>query len=91
MPGQREPWAIAALALCGLSLIGIPGTAGFISKWYLIDAALDEGLLGAGLVAVIAVSSVLAVAYVWRVFEACYFRVPATKAAGCLQRRLCCW
>ena len=40
--GRRMPWTFAALVIAGLSLIGIPGTAGFISKWYLINAALDQ-------------------------------------------------
>ena len=37
------PLTSLGLVLCGLSLIGMPGTAGFISKWYLILAALEKG------------------------------------------------
>ena len=74
--GRRMPWSTAAFMLAALSLIGIPGTAGFISKWYLITAAFDEGALGVALVAVILVSSLMAVAYVWRIAEAAYFRAP---------------
>jgi len=33
--GKQMPWTFAAIVIAGLSLIGIPGTAGFISKWYL--------------------------------------------------------
>ena len=36
------PWTMAALVVAGLSLVGVPGTAGFISKWYLLTAALQE-------------------------------------------------
>jgi multicomponent Na+:H+ antiporter subunit D len=36
---RQMPWTMAAFVLAGLSLIGVPGTAGFISKWLLISAA----------------------------------------------------
>ncbi|NOX51693.1 MAG: monovalent cation/H+ antiporter subunit D family protein [Gammaproteobacteria bacterium] len=70
---KQMPWTMAAFLLAGLSLIGVPGTAGFISKWYLITAALDEGLLGVGLIVVVAAGSLMAVYYLWRVIEAAYF------------------
>ena len=41
--GRRMPLTMSAFAIAGLSLIGVPGTAGFISKWYLILGALDRG------------------------------------------------
>ena len=41
--GRRMPLTSFGLVLCGLSLIGVPGTAGFVSKWYLILAALEKG------------------------------------------------
>ena len=56
------------------SLIGIPLTAGFISKWYLILAALDKGWWYVAVLIVL--SSLIAVIYVWRVIEAAYFREP---------------
>ncbi len=76
--GRRMPWTMAAFTAGGLSLIGIPLTAGFISKWYLILAALaaDEPLIAA----LIVISSLLAVIYVWRVVEAAYFREPGPGA-----------
>jgi len=70
---RRMPWTFAALVLAGLSLIGVPGTAGFISKWYLINAALELGTGGIALVALILVSSLMAVVYVWRIVESAYF------------------
>ena len=77
---RSMPWTMGAFVVAGLSLIGIPGTAGFISKWYLILAALDEGTTGIVLIAVIVVSSLMAVVYVWRVVEAAYFRDPEAGA-----------
>ena len=70
---RRMPWTFAAFVLCALSLVGVPGTAGFISKWYLIDAALDFDSGGIALVGVIVVSSLMAVVYTWRIVEAAYF------------------
>jgi multicomponent Na+:H+ antiporter subunit D len=70
------PWTMAAFVIGAFSLIGIPGTAGFISKWYLILAVLERGWLGVALVFVIVVGSLLAVVYVWRVVEAAWFRSP---------------
>ena len=78
---QRMPWTMGAFVLAGLSLIGIPGTAGFVSKWYLISAALAEGATGFALVVVIVVSSLMAMVYIWRVVEAAYFRAPENGVA----------
>ncbi|MEP6589683.1 MAG: NADH-quinone oxidoreductase subunit N [Gemmatimonadota bacterium] len=38
-----RPFASLGLAVCMLSLLGFPGTFGFIGKWYLISAALAQG------------------------------------------------
>ena len=78
---RRMPWTMGAFVLAGFSLVGVPGTAGFISKWYLITAALDHGTVGVVLVIAIVISSLIALAYVWRVIEAAYFGEPAVAAA----------
>jgi multicomponent Na+:H+ antiporter subunit D len=80
--GRVMPLTSAGIVLCGLSLIGVPGTAGFISKWYLLLAALQQGRWW--LVFLIVGSSLLAIAYVWRFVEIAYFREPRkdTLAAG---------
>lgn len=72
--GRRMPVTSLCLLFCGLSLIGVPGTAGFVSKWYLILASLEKGQWW--LVGLILLSSLLAVAYVWRFVEAAYFSEP---------------
>ncbi len=69
--GKRMPWTMAAFTIGGLSLIGIPGTVGFISKWYLIQASLEDGWWLWALM--IPITSLLAVAYIWRVVEMAYF------------------
>ncbi|MEE8334729.1 MAG: monovalent cation/H+ antiporter subunit D family protein [Alphaproteobacteria bacterium] len=77
--GRRMPWSTAAFVIGGLSLIGVPLTVGFISKWYLVLAAIERGWWGVGLLIVL--SSLLAVAYIWRVVEIAYFQRPPTGAA----------
>ena len=42
----RRRLALAAALLAGASLIGLPPTLGFVSKWLLYDAILTEPLLG---------------------------------------------
>jgi multicomponent Na+:H+ antiporter subunit D len=75
--GQRMPWTMAAFLVGALSLIGIPLTAGFVSKWYLILAAVERGWWP--LVVVIVAGSLLAIIYVWRVVEMAYLRPPPEK------------
>lgn len=41
--GRRMPWTMAAFTVGALSMIGIPLTAGFISKWYLLLGAFQAG------------------------------------------------
>lgn len=71
---KAMPWTFGALVIASLSLIGIPGTAGFISKWYLITALIDMGAGGIGLIAVVIVGSLMAVVYIWRIVEHVYFK-----------------
>jgi multicomponent Na+:H+ antiporter subunit D len=72
--GRRMPVTMAAFVLGGLGLIGVPLTAGFISKWYLILAALEKGWWPVAMLALI--SSLLAVMYIWRIVEVAYFEKP---------------
>jgi len=69
---KQMPWTIAAFFAGGLSLIGVPFTAGFVSKWYLILAALDKGWWL--IIVAIIISSLLAVTYIFRVIETVYFK-----------------
>lgn len=70
--GKAMPWTMAAFVLAGFSLIGVPGTAGFISKWYLVLALLEQGYWW--MVLIVLASSLLAVIYIWKVVEIAYFR-----------------
>jgi multicomponent Na+:H+ antiporter subunit D len=72
------PFTMLLWVLGGLSLVGVPVTAGFVSKWYLIGAALEQGLWP--IAVIVLVSSLLALIYVWRVVEVAYFQPPADDA-----------
>ena len=79
--GRRMPLTMFAFVLGGLSLIGVPLTAGFISKWVLVQAALERG--NWFVAAVILLGSLLAIVYIWRVVEVAYFRpAPEGDAAA---------
>jgi multicomponent Na+:H+ antiporter subunit D len=72
--GRTMPLTMAAFVLAGLGLIGVPGTAGFVSKYYLIVGAAEAGYWP--LVLAIVFSSLLAVVYIGRVIEVAWFRAP---------------
>lgn len=72
--GRQMPWTMMAWVAGGLGLIGVPLTAGFVSKWYLVQAALEQRAWPVAMLLLI--SSLLAVVYVWRVVETAYFQDP---------------
>jgi multicomponent Na+:H+ antiporter subunit D len=76
--GRRMPLTVGAFVVAGLGIVGSPGTAGFISKWYLALGALDRGWWP--LVFLIVASSLISVVYVGRVVEVAYFRAPSPAA-----------
>ena len=68
---KRMPWTMAAFALASLSVVGIPLTSGFVSKWYLALGTVDGDsfvLLG-----VLLVSSLLSAAYLGPIVYKAYF------------------
>ncbi len=70
--GRAMPWTMAAFVISGLSLIGVPLTAGFVSKWYLVLGILERGWWPVAILVLI--TSLMAVIYIWRVVEMAYFR-----------------
>lgn len=77
--GRQLPWTGAAFTVCLMGLLGLPLTAGFVSKWYLLEAALEAGqpvVIGAVLLA-----SLLGVIYCWRLVEVMYFQPAADGPA----------
>ncbi len=69
---QERPWLAFALAICMLSLLGFPGTAGFIGKWYILVAATTAGQNV--LAAVVVLTSVVSAGYYLPVIMAMYMK-----------------
>jgi multicomponent Na+:H+ antiporter subunit D len=59
--GRRMPWTMAAFTIGALSMIGVPPTGGFVSKWYILAGAFEANNLVA--VFTIIASTVLNAAY----------------------------
>ncbi|MGI9477305.1 MAG: monovalent cation/H+ antiporter subunit D family protein [Hyphomicrobiaceae bacterium] len=76
---HKMPVTMAAFTMAGLAIIGVPGTAGFISKWYLGVGAVDHGWWS--LAFLLLISSLIAVIYIGRVIEAAYFQPLDDKCA----------
>jgi len=72
--GRLMPYTMAAIVVGGISLIGVPLTVGFISKWYLLMALIEKGWWPVAVL--ILIGSLLAVVYVWRLVEVAYFKPP---------------
>jgi multicomponent Na+:H+ antiporter subunit D len=74
LPGmhRRMPFTMAALAIGALSMVGVPPTCGFFSKWYLILGAIEAGQWV--FVGVILLSSLLTAVYFMRMIEIIFLR-----------------
>jgi multicomponent Na+:H+ antiporter subunit D len=75
--GRRLPWTMAAFTVAALSMIGVPPTAGFFSKWYLLTGALEAHTWY--FAAALMLSSLLSAVYFFRVLEVAYLR-PAPES-----------
>ena len=65
--GRRMPITTIGFLICGLSLIGLPLTAGFISKLYLVRALIEADMIF--IMGLVLCSSALSVAYLWKIVE----------------------
>ncbi len=71
--GRKMPYTSFALLLAALAMIGMPPSAGFITKWYLIQAVLEAKQYQFAIV--IFLSTLLMIVYFWRLIEIIYVRV----------------
>ena len=69
--GRAMPITFVCFVICSLSLAGIPLTAGFISKLYIIKASISAD--GIWIAFLILASSALSVVYLWKMIEALWF------------------
>ncbi|MDD3764360.1 MAG: proton-conducting transporter membrane subunit [Nevskiales bacterium] len=75
---RSAPAVFVALLLGGLGLIGVPLTAGFVSKWALVMALIEADQWA--VIAAVLLSSLLALVYVGRIIEVAWFREPPLLA-----------
>jgi multicomponent Na+:H+ antiporter subunit D len=74
---RHMPWTMAAFALASVSMVGIPPSSGFISKWYLALGSVERG--SAWLLSVLLASSLLNAAYLGPIVYKAYFEeAPAS-------------
>lgn len=77
---RRMPLTCAGIVLGGMSLVGVPSTAGFITKWYLVIAAVEREEWVVAALPVL--SSLIALAYMYRFVEVAYLREPGPALAN---------
>lgn len=70
--GKKMPVSMAIFTLGALSLIGVPPFAGFISKWYLVNGAVQADLLPIAIVFL--TSSLLNACYFLPIIYIAYFK-----------------
>jgi multicomponent Na+:H+ antiporter subunit D len=80
--GRRMPWTMAAFSVAALSMIGLPPTGGFVSKWYLLGGALQADNLWVA--AVIIVSTLLTAGYFLPIVYSAFFRPVPVDAPGAM-------
>jgi multicomponent Na+:H+ antiporter subunit D len=68
---RKMPFTMGALVVGALSIIGVPPTCGFFSKWYLISGAVQAGQYG--FVVALLFSSLVNVVLFFRVFEIAFY------------------
>jgi len=78
--GWKMPWTMGAFAIGSLSMIGVPPTAGFVSKWFMLSGAYDAHAWVA--MAVIFASTVLNAAYFLPIVYRAFGKRPAAIPAG---------
>jgi len=76
---SQRPWLAFALAVCMLSLLGFPGTAGFIGKWYILMAATSAGKNT--LATILVITSVVSAGYYLPVIMAMYMKPQPVEHA----------
>ncbi len=78
--GHRMPWTMGAFAVGALSMIGVPPTAGFLSKWFILSGAMQTANWLA--VGIIVVSTLLNAAYFLPIVYRAFFREPRVATGG---------
>jgi NADH-quinone oxidoreductase subunit N len=77
--GRRRPWLALGIAVFMLSLLGFPGTAGFMGKWFILQAAIQAQQHSLAVVLVSA--SVLSAGYYLPVVMVMFMKPSASETA----------
>jgi len=77
--GRRMPWTMGAFAIGALSMIGVPPTVGFTSKWFILQGAVQAEQFAA--IAVVFASTLLNAAYFLPIIYQAFFRPLADDDA----------
>ncbi len=80
----QRPWIGAGLSICMLSLLGFPGTLGFIGKWYILSAVVAEGQTI--LAVVLVLTSVISAGYYLPVIMSMYMKPAPSEQAHATTR-----
>ncbi|MEM7407895.1 MAG: monovalent cation/H+ antiporter subunit D family protein [Pseudomonadota bacterium] len=75
--GRRMPWTMAGFTIAAASLVGIPFTAGFLSKWYLIVGTFERGWWPLAALAIM--TSLMAAIYMGRLIEIIWMSDPGEQ------------
>jgi NADH-quinone oxidoreductase subunit N len=84
--GSRRPWAALALSICMLSLLGFPGTFGFIGKWYILQSVITQRQVI--LPVVLVLTSVVSAGYYLPVIMAMYMKPARSESELAARSRL---
>ncbi|MBQ9537273.1 MAG: oxidoreductase [Desulfovibrionaceae bacterium] len=74
--GRKMPFTLAMFAIAGLSVVGVPPTSGFSSKWLIYHALMQAGQPFLALLSLF--GSVLTLAYIAKFMHAAFLGQPAT-------------
>ena len=78
--GRLMPFTFGAFALASMTMIGVPPTAGFVSKWLMLNGAIDADQLA--LLAVLLSSTLLNAAYFVPIVYQGFFGKPSPEIAA---------
>ncbi len=78
--GRRMPWTMTAFAIGALSMIGVPPTVGFASKWFMLSAGMSDANWVA--IAVIFISTMLNAGYFLPIVYRAFFLAPDDNHHG---------
>ncbi|MBQ7456137.1 MAG: oxidoreductase [Desulfovibrio sp.] len=75
--GRRMPFTLLMFAIAGLSVVGVPPTSGFSSKWLIYHALMEAGQPFLALLSL--VGSVLTLAYIAKFMHAAFLGQPSSS------------